>query len=215
MDVLQFIASVVNSIAWPVAASAMVIVLRRPIAHILRRGQIKRLKAGPTGLELEYFDEKIQEANESLAEAPTAAASLTISVLPEIAMARDDFMAEMRQLADVAPSAVILESFARLEKVLRESLESTPEGEVEIRRPASIRTLARRALDQKLITQSEFAALEDLVVLRNIVTHGGSAGDLDADRALSYAEIVRQLITSILLNSRGNGGRSTNEPGVQ
>jgi hypothetical protein len=216
MGLLQFIASLVNSLAWPAAASVMVVILRRPIAYILRRGQIKRLKAGPGGLELEYFDEKLEEANEALAETPTEAASLTISLLPEIAMTRDDFIADMKQLADVAPSAAILESFARLEKILRESVESASGVEVEPRRPISVRTLARRALDLRLITQSEFAALNDLAVLRNIVAHGGAAAeDIDADRALGYAQTVRQLITSVLLKSRGNDSRSSDDSDVQ
>lgn len=216
MGVLQFIASMVNSLAWPAAAIVMIIILRRPIAYILRRGQIKKLKAGPAGLELEYFDEKLEEANEALAEAPSEAASLTISVLPEIAMTRDDFMAEMKQLADVAPSAAILESFARLERVLRETVESASGPEAEPRRPVSIRTLARRAFDLKIMAESEVAALNDLVVLRNIVAHGGAtAEDLDADRAFSYAQIVRQLITSILLRSHRGRSRPSSDPDLQ
>lgn len=207
MDILQFIASMVNSLAWPAAAIVMVIILRRPIAALLRRGQVKRLKAGPAGLELEYFDEKLKEANEALAEEPTQAASLTISTIPEIAMTRDDFMTELRQLAEVAPSAAILESFARLEKALRYTVESASGLEATPRRPTSIRTLARRALDLKLITEPEFAALEDLAVLRNAIAHGGTTEDLDTDRALNYAETVRQLITSILLNSRKNDNK--------
>ena len=176
MSVLQFIAALANSLAWPLAALIMVIILRRPIAQLLRRGQLKKLKAGPAGLELEYFDEKLQDASDALAEVPTQAASLQISVLPATSngeVARDDFMADMRQLADVAPSAAILESYARLERVLRDALELTPAAAAS-RRPISVRSLARRALERGLINQAEHSALEDVTTMRNIVAHEGA-----------------------------------------
>lgn len=120
------------------------------------------------------------------------------SELPEDTHIADDFMYEMRQLADVAPSAVILESFARLEKVLRDALETDIRDGQAARRFTSARELARRAVKRGFITLSEAAALDDVAVLRNLIAHGRTT-DLDADRALSYAAIVRQLINSILL----------------
>jgi hypothetical protein len=91
---------------------------------------------------------------------------------------------------------VILESFARLEKALREALQANPDNGQAPRRPTSVRAIGRRALEQGLITPAAFAALDDITVLRNIVAHAGTV-DLDADRALAYAEIVRQLIISV------------------
>ena len=210
MSALQFIASLANSLAWPAAATIVLVVLRNPLGKILTRGQIRRLKAGPSGFELEYFDEKLQEANNALSESPTEAASLIIKVLPQspdIATARDDFMNEMLQLAEIAPSAAILESYSRLEKVLRENIQWSPQAGATPKRPVSIRSLGRQALEQKAMSQPEYAALIDVAVMRNLVAHGEAGDDLDKDRALSYVEIIRQLITSILLNTSKRNGQ--------
>lgn len=176
----------------------MVFILRRPLVDMLQRGRLKRLKAGPSGLEVEYFDEKLQEARAELGENPVQQAEPVISPAPPMngQVVRDDFLDEMRQLAEVAPSAVILESFARLERTLRDAVESNAEA----RRPASIVALARQAVEQGLLTDSEFAAFKDITVLRNVVAHTSTA-NLDAERALEYAAIARQLIIAIALAS--------------
>jgi len=191
MNWLQFISSLVSSLAWPAGVVAVVFILRRPLTKMLNARPVKSLKAGPAGIEVEYFDEKLQEVREDLGvPAPTQ--------LPGETAGRNDFMDEMTQLAEVAPSAVILESFARLEKVLREAIDVSQGNGRTPSRPSSVRALARQAVEQGLITPSEFSAFEDVSVLRNLVAHAKPV-ELDAARALEYAKLVRQLIISISL----------------
>ena len=208
MGALEFVSSLVGSLAWPVAVILLVFILRRPLGKMLSERPVKTFEAGPSGVKVEYFDEKLEEARSELAEARTERPALSTGVpaqLPDEVTARDDFMYEMQQLAEVAPSAVVLESFARLEKVLRDALDGAPGDGRPRRRLTSVRELVRRAGERGLMTPSEAAAFDDVVVLRNIVAHGGTA-DLDANRALSYASLVRQLIASILLAQGRNIG---------
>ena len=44
MDALDFVASLVSSLAWPLTAITLVLILRKPIAGALR-GDIKRWRA--------------------------------------------------------------------------------------------------------------------------------------------------------------------------
>src|ERR1035441_8526007 len=182
VNVLQFIASIIGSVAWPAVACALVFILRRPLTDMLQRGRLKRLKAGPSGLEVEDFDEKLQEARAELGDIPAEQVeSLSSPTAPTSGqVARDDFLDEMKQLAEVAPSVVVLESFARLERVLRDAVEPDPQVRG---RPASVVALARQAAEQGLITESEFAAFKDVTVLRNVVAHTSTV-NLDAERAL-------------------------------
>lgn len=199
MGTEQFVASLVASLAWPAAAATAVYMLRRPIVRMLQERRIQSLEAGPTGVKLSFFDDQIRDARKELAEGATEHAEETKppgDQIAAIAAAQSDFMEEMRQLAAVSPRAVVLESFARLEEVLRNNVRVTGQQRSRSRGTITIRTLARMAVDQELLSFSEFAAFDDVAVVRNILSHEGP-GDLDANRALSYAEIAAQLIRSI------------------
>jgi hypothetical protein len=64
-----FVASLVQSLAWPAGVLAVVIVLRKPIGVALGRG-IRRVKAGPVEVE---FDQLQAEVREELARSPELA----------------------------------------------------------------------------------------------------------------------------------------------
>jgi hypothetical protein len=53
MDTKQFIASLVSSLAWPAAVLGIVLLFRKQLADLLT-GPLRRLKAGPGGVELEF-----------------------------------------------------------------------------------------------------------------------------------------------------------------
>jgi hypothetical protein len=69
MGTEQFIASLVASLAWSAAAASMVFFLRRPIARLLRDRHVQHLEAGPSGVKLSFFDDRIEDAKKELAEA--------------------------------------------------------------------------------------------------------------------------------------------------
>jgi hypothetical protein len=207
----QFVASLVASLAWPAAAASMVFVLRRPIVRMLRDRQIQSLEAGPSGVKLSFFDDQIKDAKKELAEASVGQDEVTepsAERIADITAAQSDFMEEMHQLAKVAPRAVVLESYARLEEVLRNTVHVTGQERSRYRGNISIRNLARKAVEQGLLTPSEMAAFDDVSVVRNILSHEG-AGDLDASRALSYADIAGQLIRSITTAAERQSGSDT------
>jgi hypothetical protein len=201
MGILQFVDSLAGALAWPGAVIAMAIVFRRPIVKVLESGTVKRLKAGPQGIELEFIDEKLQDARSDLtkAGAPELPQVPTFSS-PYPDSQTTDFLGEMNQLAEVAPSAVVLESFSRLERVLRDAVDTDEIDGLSPSRPASVRVLARKALKQRIISAAEFSAFDDLAAVRNVVAHRGD-DSLDKDRALSYAGLVQQFIISIALET--------------
>ena len=196
---MQFVDSLASALAWPGAVIAIAIAFRRPLVKVLESGTLKRLKAGPQGIELEFIDEKLQDARTDLTEAGAPELpQVPTSGSPHLDSQATDFLNEMTQLAEVAPSAVVLESFSRLERVLRDAVDT---GDSDGRsRPASVRVLARKALEQRIISAAEFSAFDDLAAVRNVVAHRGD-DSLDKERALSYAGLVQQFIISIALET--------------
>src|SRR5438105_2158897 len=51
----QFAASVISSLAWPVAVVVLAIVFRAPLRRLVS-GDVRRWKAGPSGLEVEFSE---------------------------------------------------------------------------------------------------------------------------------------------------------------
>lgn len=195
MGALEFVSSIVDSLAWPVAAVLAAVVLRKPIAEWLRSATIKRVKVGPTGLELETWDETLREVKAELAVGHSVTASAGEIPLPERGAALEEFAEEMRKLAAIAPAAAVLESYSRFEALLRASV---AERDDEHLRYGSVRSLARRAAALGLLNAAEVAAVDDVAVLRNAVAHNRSEA-VDEARALEFVAIIRQLMIALLL----------------
>lgn len=198
MGALEFIAALVGSLAWPLVVVVLVLLLRVPIGKMLSgEHPVKSLKAGPAGLEVE-FDTRLETARQELEDARAERPALPApQKRPAIEAARDDFMFEMSQLAQIRPEAVVGLSFARLEASLREAVEQSANGGREPR-VMSARALGRVAVERGILALSELPALEEVALLRNAVVHGKPT-QLDAERALEYARVVQQLLVSIAL----------------
>lgn len=200
-SVEQFISSLVNSLAWPGAALGIAAIFRRPLIRILRSRALKTLKAGPQGVELEFFDETVKDAKSELV---TPDVTQLIPVSPKLETVRSessDFATEMQRLADISPSAAVLESFSRLERLLRLAVQDVADDGKRSNRVLSTRALARRAAEQGIISAPELAAFDDVAVLRNVVAHQGR-NDLDKERAMEYVDLVRRLLIAVSIGSR-------------
>lgn len=201
MDLLQFVSSLFSSLSWPATVIVLVVILRRPLGKMLSARPVRRLEAGPAGLKVEYLDKTLEDARSELADAHKERSSLpppTNVVATETGDTEEDYMSEMKKLAEISPSAVVLESFARLERVLRDAVEPVQVNGQMTRRRSSVRPLARQAVERGILAPTELAAFDDVAALRNVVSHQ-RADDLDVLRALSYAGLVQQLIMSIHL----------------
>lgn len=206
----QFISSLTHSLAWPIAAVVMVFAFRKPLTKIMGDRTVKALKAGPQGFSVEFFDETIDEVRTELedSEKPESEESTEKPSAPPPPgenTGEKDFMAEMQQLAEISPAAVVTQSFARLERTLRVAVNSaeSPGRDGDAVKFISARQLARKARDQGIISSAELFAIDEIAGLRNVIAHEGNV-DIDKERALSYADLVRQLLFSISLGTKRN-----------
>jgi hypothetical protein len=202
---LEFISSMTGALAWPIIVAIVLLSFRKAITKLLP--DLRRLKAGPTGVEMEW-ERQLEEVREELE------ASRSIERLsPEDAKARMEeeaaapvlaerqsvsrsFLTEIEELAKVSPSAAVLEAYRRLEAVLRRAVrERHPDLSERDLSPTS--RLIKIARDDGLILPEEDSALQDLRNMRNRLAHGVETRAIDYEQAMEYAQLVTQLITRI------------------
>lgn len=148
MSVLEFVASLVRSLAWPAAVVIIAVLLRHQLRALLS-GPLRRLRAGPFEVEWERAVSEVE-------------AELDRPTPPE----PGPLSAELRPLALASPEAAITEAFGRVERELRQLL-----GNDLAAARSGAPTLARMAVERNLITPDTRQAVESLAVLRNLAVH--------------------------------------------
>ena len=139
---------------------------------------LRRLKAGPVELE---FDELQAEVREELARSPELTEAQVPAPASQTGAPASSLREELSTLAELSPSAAVMEASKRIEYRLTEMLDGS--GEPSPRRLGT-RALARLARERGLISDETLAAIEGMSVLRNLVAH--SRDDIGVDRALDY-----------------------------
>lgn len=154
--------------------------------------RLKRMKAGPGGLELE-FDQKLDRAQKELDTAETSSPidNPVISARTE----EVDFIKEMARLAQVSPRSVVMESFTRLEGLLRRAVSDLTESS-KTPNYLSVRTLVRQAVAQEILPRNEASVIDELAYLRNRVAHEPDEV-ISTEAALRYADLVAQVIDTV------------------
>jgi hypothetical protein len=137
---------------------------------------VKRWKAGPSGLEVE-FQESLSEIRQEVQKIPESGPAGPAAPAAS-AEGANSLRQEMLEVAKRSPRAAVLESFDRLEALLRERLEASG---LETRRLPTLGApgLADLARLRGLIPPETETAVNGLTVLRNLAAH-------DRDSDLSY-----------------------------
>ncbi|MEX2652889.1 MAG: hypothetical protein WD473_10670 [Acidimicrobiia bacterium] len=185
MSVLEFIASLTSSLAWPLAACAIAVLFRDQLRRLLDvSGPLRRLK-GPGGLEA-FYDETAIETKQAAAAALKAAG---VAEQPSPLLILDDLEA----VARISPRDAVVDASSRIENRLLELLR---DNNVEVGDNRSIGTVASVAFKRGLIGESTLQAVLGLRVLRNLAAHGTDE-DLDTDRALEFLTLADAVLYSL------------------
>lgn len=182
VSALQFIASLVNSLAWPLVVVAIALVFRVQIRRLMT-GQIRRLRAGPVEME---FDRLLSEVRVELAAPRTAAAPSGDGGNPLI----DEF----GDVAAVSPLAAVLDGHSAVEQALRDLIAQADPG-LPIEHLGAVR-LTSTALAKGLITSETARAVEGITVMRNLAAHG-TANEVTPERARDYLALVDAVLFTI------------------
>lgn len=179
MNVLQFVASLVNSLAWPLAVLAIAVIFRAQIRQLASR-PMRRLRAGP--LEVE-FDRLLSEVEVSV-ERPAGGEKTPETPVIE----------ELEGLVTTSPVAAVMDAHAAVERELRELvLKAAPDTNVS---RISMGQLLRLARDQDIITPETAKAVEGITVMRNLSAHG-RASEVTPERARDYLSLVDAVLYTL------------------
>lgn len=182
MDWLNFIEKIVASLAWPLATIAIIKLLKNEISEILPT--LKKFKAGPIEAE---FEKEIKELRK------TATKNKFIANEPKANYA--SFREEVINLADVKPSAAILEAWIQIETAARRALKSKSNSVGSSNYiPAS--KLSTLLLESKLLSPNEAETFNGIRKLRNEVAHAQGFAPT-RESAYEYAEIAEPLFLKI------------------
>lgn len=174
MDWLQFIASIIDSLAWPGAILAAVILLRRPLSALLPL--LRRLKY--KGFEVE-FDREVRKLREE--------AVAALPPLPKTAPPQIPEETALIELALVAPRAAVLESWLLVESAARRVLAAR--GMTKYEEPLTGPQLAWALADVGLLDSSSRSVFDKLRRLRIQAVH---AHDFEISEGASrdYVELA-------------------------
>jgi hypothetical protein len=183
VNALDFIASLVSSLAWPVTILGVAWYFRRGIAAALAR-PIRRMRAGPVVAE---WEEQAAEAAVDVAKSPESGERPPPS--PSILSDR------LRSIAEQDPRAAVMSAYAEIEQALRRKLIAAGYVDTE-RRPAGARQLANEAVRRELVSPQISQAVDGLTVLRNLAAHGPT-DELDSRKALDYLVLADGVLYAV------------------
>jgi hypothetical protein len=157
MDWLTFTSKIIESLAWPVAAVALVALLRNEIGKLAPF--LKKVKAGPVEAEFE------REVKELKASTPD---QREITETKQHDPASKSFLF---QLASLHPRSAVLETWVRVEASARAVLAAKPvaAGSMATYLPAA--RLAEPLAQQGILSEPQVTLFHELRRLRNEVAH--------------------------------------------
>lgn len=192
MDWLTFVASVIGSLAWPATLLAVVLTLRNPIAKLLP--DLKKLKYKDLEVDFGKGLERVEKQLDEVASAAPAAIEQQSEVQPEpLPKTRKELVAK---IADLSPSAAILESWKNVERTLDFYLASRG-----IERPLSSQSIAGHLDYDPNFPPQLVSAYQELRLLRNRAVH--ERGAISAAHAREFDEQASRLALALVEAAHG------------
>jgi hypothetical protein len=195
----EFVAQIIESIAWPVAVIILVLLFRHRIGELLHdlRGRMRDLReiSGPAGIGAKFaagVDEVKEDIEEGLAASPSSPAidgSSPPGEEPSQHVDRWDYE-RMRKLAVVSPRGAVLEAFLVLEETLFEAARSRG---LDLR---ADRRSARHALRVLQLPPRLENPIQRLIELRNDAVHVQDF-QLTPEAVIDYIGAVQDVVANL------------------
>jgi hypothetical protein len=182
LDWLQLLASIVDSLAWPVTIGIAAYLLRRPLLELLPNLRLFKFKE----FEIQ-FGERLERLEQELGQEPPPIPKEPRSDWELIADERFD------ALAAISPNAAILEAWVDIESTLQELARHRFLRANMERRPRSALQIIRELGSRQIISPKLASMLDDLRGLRNVAAHPTADKQISLSEARRYKDIVDQV----------------------
>ena len=217
MDGFTFTDGLVKSLAWPVAAVVMVLLLRHPLTKLiplLRKLKYKDLEA--------EFSEKLDKVEKVAAailpatpETEVAAGELSPQVRLGAELDAADASVRYSKLLELSPASAMLLVWGDFEKAVREAADRVglppPEGGLpEIQE--SVPGLLRRFYENEWLTLGQYRLLGEFAALRSFAVHRGKDESIAAADATRFLALVSPFVRYFNSLTR-NSPKVSREPG--
>lgn len=177
MDILTFLSSIINSLAWPIVTIAIVFILKKEISELL--GRIKKIKHKESEIDLAFeINSAIKDANEVLK-------------IPHVDQSQNQ--ERIQRLAEDSPRGAILDSWLTIEDAMqnysdRYEIKNTSQfGPYEM-----IRNIRMHNLELNNLGEGVFEMLSKLRILRNDAIHRTDA-EITPEVAKDYANLAERV----------------------
>jgi hypothetical protein len=200
----ELVASLVNSLVWPVVLLIAIFFLRAEIRTIFERlgERMKTLKSltGPGGTSAEFEGEVLETKEEVEAIAAPSATLPETSELPTAVVDRRIVRSSLRELAEASPRAAVIESWIGVESAMRRLYQAFGlEGADRVPLPVLMKRLGDQLKETTL--DGVMHSAESLLKLRNMAAHERNFA-ITPLTASSYANTA--LLLGTLLDSEYN-----------
>lgn len=160
MDALAFIASLINSLAWPGVVVVALLVVRKELPALVT--SLRRLKYKELEIEFEASAKAIEKrSNETIPEAPKA---ITVS-----GSTQDELRNRLAAIADIAPRSAIVEAWLCVETAAVDVIRRR--GLSELKSLPGPMRLRDELIRGELLNTEQVAVFEELRRLRNEAVH--------------------------------------------
>lgn len=176
LSFLEFLASVIDSLAWPVLVGFIVFLLRSPVAKLLDR--LSRFKY--KDLEAEFRD-KLEDLKASSETEPAGESSVDPSANS----------ISLQELAEVSPRAAIMEAWIKIERATENYLVSSG-----LEKKYSYQGLRRLPNNYKDPIEHILTAYQELRLLRNKAAHA-SDFELNTGSAQEYVQVSNYVVREL------------------
>tara|TARA_R110002073_G_scaffold264557_1_gene427609 strand:+ start:1330 stop:1890 length:561 start_codon:yes stop_codon:yes gene_type:complete len=178
MDYLQFFASIIESIVWPITVVVGILLLRRNIETIVP--YIQRIK-------VKDFELDLKEAKQELP------LEVTFEPAPDLLSKTKDQFSDLYQLAELSPRAAILESWLQVESALSKLAlaKLDDQGAMLAIPPLRLNEYLKR---KSVISNEQYRFVNRLRELRNKSVHLLDM-NISLDEASDYIDLARSVTT--------------------
>jgi hypothetical protein len=195
MDWLTFISSVIGNLAWPATILAVVFMLRKPIAGLLP--DLRKLKYKDLEVDFGQGLERAEKQLDEVASPTRTAFERHPDVEPEpLPKTHKELVSK---IADLSPSAAILESWKNVERAL--DFYFSGRG---IKRPISGQSITGHLDYDPNFPPQLVSAYQELRVLRNKAVH--EKGGISPAQAREFDDLASRL-TLALIEAAHSGQR--------
>lgn len=188
LGLLEFVASLVDSLAWPLLIVLLALIFRKSISGLL--GKLKKVDWGNRTAEFEQELSKIEQEVDELATddglvLADAPAFQTPELFPE-------------DLSDAYPPMAVIQGWIEVERELKSLAERSG---ISVSGKIFASSILRKFGKKDILSPSTIALIDELRVLRNKAAHGG-LGEISQEQALRYynsASEIRSYLRSVEL----------------